>query len=165
MRLMSDVVNPPLRRMLPIMLRRSVAVAGFAAWISALFGGPYLVTTFGVDEGLPQSSVMDVAQTPDGYLWIGTLMGGISRFDGVRFVNFDLEGNAGRGPVSVNRLFVDAAGRLWVNSFSGVERYAEGRFVPEFQREELRLNALLRSDAHEVVFMISRLDRPCNFTG
>jgi signal transduction histidine kinase/ligand-binding sensor domain-containing protein len=82
-------------------------------------------------------------------------MGGISRFDGVRFVNFDLEGNAGRGPVSVNRLFVDAAGRLWVNSFSGVERYAEGKFVPEFQREELRLNALLRSDAHEVVFMIS----------
>jgi hypothetical protein len=61
-------------------------------------------------------------------------------------------------------LFVDAAGRLWVNSFSGVERYAEGRFVPEFQREELRLNALLRSDAHEVVFIISRLDRPCNFT-
>src|SRR4051812_18460863 len=34
--------------------------------------------------GLPHESVQALAQTPDGYLWIGT-MGGLVRFDGVRF--------------------------------------------------------------------------------
>jgi ligand-binding sensor domain-containing protein len=94
---------------------------------------------------------MDVAQTPDGYLWVGTLMGGISRFDGVRFVNFDLEGTQGHGPVGVNRLFVDATGRLWVNSYSGLERYADGKFVSEIKRA-LRLAYVMKASANEVMF-------------
>ena len=126
-----------------------------AVWLIALIpaasGGPFLVTPYGVDDGLPQSSVMDVAQTPDGYLWIGTLMGGISRFDGVRFVNFDLEGQGRRGPTSVNKLFVDAVGRLWVNSFSGLERYSEGRFISEFYKS-FRVRTLLSSSPSEVLF-------------
>jgi polysaccharide pyruvyl transferase WcaK-like protein len=40
------------------------------------------------DEGLPDSSVLSITQTRDGYLWIGT-RGGLARFDGVRFVVFD----------------------------------------------------------------------------
>ena len=69
---------------------------------------------------------MGVTQTPDGYLWIGTLMGGVSRFDGLRFVNFDLEETKGQGPTQVNHLFTDAAGRLWVNTFFGLWRYDAG---------------------------------------
>jgi ligand-binding sensor domain-containing protein len=37
-----------------------------------------------VENGLPQSIVKGMAQTPDGYLWIATL-DGLARFDGVRF--------------------------------------------------------------------------------
>jgi ligand-binding sensor domain-containing protein/signal transduction histidine kinase len=37
------------------------------------------------DEGLPHNSVYSLAQTPDGYLWVGTREG-LARFDGVRFV-------------------------------------------------------------------------------
>src|SRR4029453_1391128 len=39
-------------------------------------------------DGLPQDFVGSITQTPDGYLWIGTL-GGLVRFDGVRFTVFD----------------------------------------------------------------------------
>lgn len=41
-------------------------------------------------DGLPENMSQSFAQTPDGYLWIGT-SGGLVRFDGVRFVTFDRE--------------------------------------------------------------------------
>ena len=44
----------------------------------------YLVRQWDMDEGLPQSSISDIAQTPDGYLWIGTV-DGLVRFDGIHF--------------------------------------------------------------------------------
>ena len=39
-------------------------------------------------NGLPQDFVATITQTRDGYLWIGTL-GGLVRFDGVRFTVLD----------------------------------------------------------------------------
>jgi len=124
-----------------------------------LWGGNFLVNTYGADEGLPQSSVMSVAQTPDGYLWIGTLMGGVSRFDGLRFVNFDLEGTQGQGPTQVNRVFTDAEGRLWVNTFFGLLRYEAGRFVSELPKEmseELRLGRVAYSCSNQVLFTMAQ---------
>lgn len=40
------------------------------------------------DEGLPQSTVTSIAQTRDGYLWLGT-QNGLVRFDGVNFKVFN----------------------------------------------------------------------------
>ena len=41
------------------------------------------------EQGLPQNVVHALAQTRDGYLWIGS-DDGVARFDGVRFVSFGL---------------------------------------------------------------------------
>src|SRR6476620_1836517 len=49
----------------------------------------YLVQVWQTDKGLPQNWVSSIAQTPDGYLWVGTRYGGLARFDGVRFVPFN----------------------------------------------------------------------------
>jgi ligand-binding sensor domain-containing protein len=84
-----------------------------------LQAGEYSVTTWGVDEGLPQSSVTDIAQTPDGFLWISTLLSGLSRFDGVQFVNFDSANTPLLANPGVRHLFVDSAGTLWVNGGDG----------------------------------------------
>ena len=81
--------------------------------------GEYSVTTWGVDEGLPQSSVTDIAQTPDGFLWIATLMSGISRFDGVQFVNFDSANTPALVNLGIRRLLVDKLGNLWVSDSAG----------------------------------------------
>ena len=51
---------------------------------------PFTVRTWTLEHGLPASSVQDIAQTPDGYLWV-TTTGGIARFDGVRFEVFGLQ--------------------------------------------------------------------------
>ncbi|HWX21916.1 MAG TPA: two-component regulator propeller domain-containing protein [Candidatus Binatia bacterium] len=45
---------------------------------------PYSVRVWQTDDGLPQNSVHAIAQTADGYLWVGTREG-LARFDGVRF--------------------------------------------------------------------------------
>ncbi|MFO1487056.1 MAG: two-component regulator propeller domain-containing protein [Verrucomicrobiota bacterium] len=45
---------------------------------------PYSSRAWQTDEGLPQNSVHALAQTRDGFLWVGTGEG-LARFDGVRF--------------------------------------------------------------------------------
>ena len=49
----------------------------------------YLIQPWNSEDGLPQNSVNCLAQTPDGYLWVGTRSGGLARFDGTRFVIFN----------------------------------------------------------------------------
>src|SRR5256885_9063609 len=56
-----------------------------------------------------------IAQTPDGYTWVGT-QNGLERFDGVHFAPPD---NASRARnVFVFALLVDRRGTLWVGSRS-----------------------------------------------
>ena len=92
---------------------------GWLALGGGLEASDYRVTAWGVDEGLPQSSVTDVAQTPDGFIWISTLMSGISRFDGVQFVNFDSANTPAMANSGIHRLLVDWQGNLWVNDSTG----------------------------------------------
>jgi len=74
----------------------------------------YLVHVWQTDKGLPQNWVSSIAQTPDGYLWVGTRYGGLARFDGVRFVPFNQQNTSELRDVQVEHLSVDETGRLWI---------------------------------------------------
>jgi len=81
------------------------------------------------DAGLPDSLVTSIAQTPDGYLWVGTLHGGLARFDGSRFVNFDPGNTPELKSIEIHKLLVDASGTLWIaNVEGGLIAYRDGRF-------------------------------------
>jgi ligand-binding sensor domain-containing protein len=54
-------------------------------------------------DGLPDEIVHAFAQTPDGYLWIGT-QGGLLRFNGERFVLYDRGNTPGLTESGVNCL-------------------------------------------------------------
>jgi ligand-binding sensor domain-containing protein len=41
-----------------------------------------------IKDGLPANLIFDLSEDKDGYVWIAT-SGGLSRFDGKNFVNFD----------------------------------------------------------------------------
>ncbi len=69
------------------------------------------------DSGLPQSTVAAIAQTQDGYLWVGT-QDGIARMDGVNIDIFD-KYNAATTKNTVRTLYVAADGKLWVGSHAG----------------------------------------------
>jgi len=47
----------------------------------------FVIRQWTPNEGLPTSTVNDIAQAADGYLWVATT-GGLARFDGVRFQVF-----------------------------------------------------------------------------
>jgi ligand-binding sensor domain-containing protein/signal transduction histidine kinase len=79
------------------------------------------------EQGLPQNSVRALAQTRDGYLWVGTDEG-LARFDGVRFVPFDKRRGLRSAPVRV--LFEDSRGTLWIGtSAGGLTRFQSGQFT------------------------------------
>jgi signal transduction histidine kinase/ligand-binding sensor domain-containing protein/CheY-like chemotaxis protein/HPt (histidine-containing phosphotransfer) domain-containing protein len=93
--------------------------AGPAAGEDSLLGR-YALRSWGLKEGLPQATVRAIAQSRDGYLWLGTQTE-LVRFDGVRFTVADGRG----GPLS---LLGDREGGLWYAPFGrGVIRRADGR--------------------------------------
>ena len=84
----------------PISLRRFVfawlVIRTVIGLLPAAVAAPvdYLVDDWDTENNLPSSTVTSIAQTPDGYLWIGTY-NGLARFDGARFVTFDPVNQAG----------------------------------------------------------------------
>jgi len=97
---------------------------------SVAAGGPspyFVVSSLTSDNGLPQNSVKDIAQTPDGYVWAAT-QEGLARFDGVRFTIFNTRTSPGLVSNNIHQLIVDGAGSLWVLANSGVSRYRNGVF-------------------------------------
>ena len=88
----------------------------------------YVVRTWGMEEGLPSNRIMSLTQTPDGYLWVATL-GGLTRFDGVRFTTFHAENTPGLESDRVHALFTARDGSLWVGlDRRGVARRVGDRF-------------------------------------
>jgi signal transduction histidine kinase/ligand-binding sensor domain-containing protein len=82
-----------------------------------------------VDDGLPQSSVTCLSQTPDGYLWVGT-RNGLARFDGVRFVSYRPATTPALGTGRIAALHADKQGELWVaTEGSGLSVHRGGWFL------------------------------------
>ncbi|MFP2903844.1 two-component regulator propeller domain-containing protein [Pyxidicoccus sp. 3LFB2] len=79
------------------------------------------------DDGLPQNSLLSMAQTRDGYLWLGTWEG-LVRFDGARFQVFDKRNTPELRNHTIRALAEDASGTLWVGTESGLVAYRDGRF-------------------------------------
>ena len=89
----------------------------------------YVVDTWQVEDGLPQNSVTALAQTRDGYLWVGT-QDGLARFDGVRFVVFDAHNTPAIHNSRIVQVFEDRRGALWVGTEeAGLVRFEHGQLT------------------------------------
>lgn len=96
---------------------------------------PFSFRSWQREDGLPQNFVRALAQTLDGYLWIGS-DDGVTRFDGLRFVSFGLPEGLPSGPVQA--LFGDSRGALWIGSAGGgLTRWQHGRFTTFTTRDGL----------------------------
>lgn len=104
----------------------------------------YMKRLWETQDGLPDQAVQTFAQTPDGYLWIGT-KGGLLQFDGVKFVVYDRENTPGITESSVNCLAVGPDGSLWIGTEGGgLVRYKEHRFQPYLTKDGLS-NSFVRA--------------------
>ena len=89
--------------------------------------------TLGVPDGLLSSTVLAIYQDRQGYMWFGTMGGGVSRYDGQRFIHFTTE--EGLVDNSVRAIAEDGKGNMWFGTQGGVSRY-NGRTLKSFTADD-----------------------------
>lgn len=77
----------------------------------------YQYTSWNSVQGAP-ASIWVIAQTPDGWIWVGT-PSGLYQFDGQSFKRFELLANDDLSSHSIGSLYVATNGDLWVLYSSG----------------------------------------------
>ncbi len=76
---------------------------------------PFIVDSWSTADVMPQSSVVALTQTRDGYLWLGTL-NGLVRFDGNSLTPFNVHNTKGLPANQIVFLFEDSQTNLWVGT-------------------------------------------------
>ncbi|MGD2092988.1 MAG: two-component regulator propeller domain-containing protein [Candidatus Aminicenantes bacterium] len=78
----------------------------------------YICDTWGIEENLPQSTVVTIIQDKQGYLWLGT-QEGLARFDGVDFKVYNKRNTEQISNNRIQVLYEDSAGNLWIGTNGG----------------------------------------------
>jgi ligand-binding sensor domain-containing protein len=101
----------------------------------------YSFKTYSVEDGLPRSHVQSVFQDREGNLWIGSLGGGVSRFNGKAFVTY----SSRNGLVSndVNVIFQSSDGVLWFGTNNGVSSFDGKEFRSYTRAQGLCSNVII----------------------
>src|ERR1700742_3459899 len=112
----------------------AIGVMALCGWCDPAFAldpnralSQYTRTVWTQEHGLPQDTVRAIAQTKDGYLWLGTDEG-LAQFDGYDFVVFNKE-NGALPSNSVGALWAAKDGSLWIGTLGGLTRYRNGKFT------------------------------------
>jgi ligand-binding sensor domain-containing protein/two-component sensor histidine kinase len=119
----------------------------------------YAARVWRTQDGLPENAIQSLAETADGYLWIGTA-GGLVRFDGAKFSVYNRANTPALVNDSVHVLYTTPDGSLWIGTDGGgllrfrngsFERYAElqgitNGFIKSIYRD--RRGVLWTSTAH-----------------
>src|ERR1700752_3567877 len=88
----------------------------------------YAHTAWRIREGFARGVIRAIAQTPDGYLWLGHELG-LLRFDGVRNVPGQPPADQHLSPTNITSLLVSRDGTLWIGTFTGLASWKNGRLT------------------------------------
>jgi len=104
-----------------------VILAGLLSGVMLVRAADFSSRVWQMEDGLPHNIVQAIAQTADGYLWVGTREG-LARFDGFRFERVDVSFD--RKYPSIHCLHAARDGSLWVGSESaGLFRLRDGQVL------------------------------------
>ena len=118
---------------------RGLCTVAFAALCCVLGGSPaqamnpgvpfhgYVLDHWSVAQGLPQITVLDMAEDSAGFLWV-TTQSAIARFDGSRFVTYD-RAATGVDTSMLNAAWADPHGQVWFGGPYGLLRERDGHFT------------------------------------
>lgn len=73
--------------------------------------------SYTVSDGLPDGYISDIHQTKDGFIWIGSSVAGLVRFDGHTYETYGR--TEGLKDDTVNMIFEDSREQLWVATYTG----------------------------------------------
>lgn len=127
--------------------------AMLAAWMFIVAGNAYAQTlaylqhqSWSTEAGLPQSSVHQILQSRDGFLWLAT-EGGVVRFDGVSFKTLSHETNPAFTSNDITSLAEDQDGNLWFGTADGLIEQNKDQLRHFGQSEGLPASSILSLSA------------------
>ena len=101
----------------------------------------YAHTAWRTQDGFFSGTPTAIAQTSDGYLWVGT-EGGLLRFDGVRFVPWTPPNGKQLRSISVFSLLGARDGSLWIGTDRGLSHWKDGDLT-EYGKVRARIESIL----------------------
>jgi signal transduction histidine kinase/ligand-binding sensor domain-containing protein len=98
----------------------------------------YAHTVWRVRDGFTRGAILAIAQTPDGYLWLGTEFG-LYRFDGVRAIPWQSPSGADLPSQHIYCLLVTRDGTLWIGTQGGAASWKDGKLrrYPELDGQSI----------------------------
>jgi len=88
----------------------------------------YAHTAWKIREGFSKGRITSIAQTTDGYLWLGTEFG-LLRFDGVRNVLWDQPAGEHLPSRYIRNLLTAHDGRLWIGTYKGLASWKDSKLT------------------------------------
>ncbi len=143
-------IGMPLRGM--SWLAVAAMLFGFAASAAALEPSTSLANygrqAWAMENGLPQNTVQALAQTKDGFIWLGT-EAGLVRFDGVEFQTYDRNSVPALPGNDIRCLLATTDGSLWIGTGAGLARWKDGASRTFTRQDGLPANGILVVDEFE----------------
>jgi signal transduction histidine kinase/ligand-binding sensor domain-containing protein len=102
----------------------------------------YAHTAWTVGEGFSLGAVYAMAQTPDGYLWLGSEFG-LFRFDGVKFVPWKPPDGEQLPARNIYSLLTARDGTLWIGTFAGLSSWHDGRLTRFHELDNVFVRSML----------------------
>jgi len=105
----------------------------------------YAHTAWKVRDGFTKGRITAIAQTPDGYLWLGTEFS-LLRFDGVRTVPWEVPAGQQLPSSFIVSLLATSDGTLWIGTFKGLASWKDGKLTIHPNLSDQTVFALLEDD-------------------
>ena len=88
----------------------------------------YAHNAWTIREGFFKGAISSIAQTPDGYLWLGTEFG-LLRFDGVRPTPWQPPAGEHLPSTYIRSVLAARDGRLWIGTREGLASWKDGKLT------------------------------------
>ena len=124
---------------------------------AALDINEYAHTAWTVRDGFSLGNIYAIAQTPDGYLWLGSEFG-LFRFDGAQTVRWQPPAGQHLPNNAVNDLLVADDGTLWIGTFGGLVTW-DGRKLTQLHRFDGQFITALYQD-HQGTVWVGTMESP-----
>jgi signal transduction histidine kinase/ligand-binding sensor domain-containing protein len=155
------------RRRLPLRFKWTCNVIAGIVWLIALAIGllapstshgqqltQYAHTAWRLQDGVFDASPASLAQTTDGFLWIGT-DNGLVRFDGVHFESWNDRVHE-TGACCALGLLGSSDGSLWIGTGGGLARLREGK-LSAVTKADARYNSIIEDQKGRIWAARSRI--------